>query len=33
MASWSTSLLLAVVGWSVTIALFGRFQRRVAYWL
>jgi homopolymeric O-antigen transport system permease protein len=31
--SWSTSLLLAVVGWSVTIALFGRFQRRVAYWL
>lgn len=31
--SWVVCLLLAVVGWAVTVTLFGKFQRRIAYWL
>lgn len=30
---WSVSLGLAVVGWIVAIALYGRYKRRIAYWL
>jgi lipopolysaccharide transport system permease protein len=31
--SWLMVLLATVVGWSFAIYLFGRFQRRIAYWL
>jgi ABC-type polysaccharide/polyol phosphate export permease len=31
--SWAWTLALAVFGWAVTLALFARFRRRVAFWL
>jgi ABC-type polysaccharide/polyol phosphate export permease len=31
--TWGCVILLAVVGWSVTLVLFARFRRRVAFWL
>ena len=31
--SWAACIFLAIVGWGVTIVVFGRFQRRIAYWL
>ncbi|WP_148233678.1 ABC transporter permease [Aurantimonas manganoxydans] len=33
LASWVVGLLLILVGWVVAIAFFGRFHRRIAYWL
>ncbi|HEY9133964.1 MAG TPA: ABC transporter permease [Dyella sp.] len=30
---WWVSLALAVLGWFVAIALYGRYKRRIAYWL
>jgi ABC-type polysaccharide/polyol phosphate export permease len=31
--SWIVTIGLAIVGWSVTLVLHGRFRRRVPYWL
>jgi ABC-type polysaccharide/polyol phosphate export permease len=31
--SWSVSLILAVVGWGVALAMYSRFRSRIAYWL
>ncbi len=31
--TWASVVVLAVVGWSVTLVLFARFRRRVAFWL
>lgn len=32
-SNWIISITLAVVGWLATIAFFGRYKNRVAYWL
>ncbi|MBE1159195.1 ABC transporter permease [Dyella acidiphila] len=32
-ADWGVSLGLCVVGWIAALALYGRYKRRVAYWL
>lgn len=32
-SSWLLSLALAVLGWFFALAVFGRFKRRIAYWL
>ena len=31
--NWVVSLVLALVGWVVAIALYGRYKQRIAYWL
>ncbi|MFO7570396.1 MAG: ABC transporter permease [Smithellaceae bacterium] len=31
--SWTVALVLAVVGWLLTLIFYGRFRSRVAYWL
>jgi lipopolysaccharide transport system permease protein len=31
--SWFFALGMAVVGWAITIKIFGRYQNRIAYWL
>jgi lipopolysaccharide transport system permease protein len=31
--NWVVSISIAVVGWIVTLMLFGRYRRRIAYWL
>ncbi|MDD4278004.1 MAG: ABC transporter permease [Candidatus Cloacimonetes bacterium] len=31
--SWIVALVLALVGWSLTILFYGRFRSRIAYWL
>lgn len=31
--SWQFGILLALLGWSITILFFGRFRSRIAYWL
>lgn len=31
--NWLVSISIAVVGWLITLALFGRYRRRIAYWL
>jgi len=31
--SWKVSLALAVIGWIMTLAVYGRYKRRIAYWL
>jgi len=31
--NWLASLALAIVGWLVTLMLYGRYRRRIAYWL
>lgn len=31
--NWIVSLLLAVFGWALTMAVYGRYKRRIAYWL
>jgi lipopolysaccharide transport system permease protein len=33
MANWIVSVTLALLGWIATIAFFGRYKNRVAYWL
>ncbi|ACS86461.1 ABC transporter permease [Musicola paradisiaca] len=33
MTSWYTAIGLAVVGWGIAIAIFGRYRNRIAYWL
>ena len=30
---WAVGLVMAVLGWSVTLELFGRYRGRIAYWL
>lgn len=32
-ADWLTSIILAVIGWSITLVLYSRYKRRIAYWL
>lgn len=32
-SDWNVSMALCVLGWVATIALYGRYKRRVAYWL
>jgi lipopolysaccharide transport system permease protein len=31
--SWFFALGMAVVGWTITLKVFGRYQHRIAYWL
>jgi lipopolysaccharide transport system permease protein len=31
--NWAVSVALAVIGWAITLAFYGRFRRRIAYWL
>ncbi|QIE24852.1 ABC transporter permease [Caballeronia sp. SBC2] len=31
--NWQVSCGLAIIGWSIAIALYGRYKRRIAYWL
>lgn len=31
--NWTFTLLLAAIGWTATIVFFGRYRRRIAYWL
>jgi lipopolysaccharide transport system permease protein len=31
--SWEVSLTLALTGWIMALAVYGRFKRRIAYWL
>ena len=31
--NWIVSIGLAVVGWLVTVLIYGRYKRRIAYWL
>ncbi|ANN69087.1 ABC transporter permease [Bordetella bronchialis] len=31
--NWVVSLVMAVVGWVVTLLFYGKFRRRIAYWL
>jgi ABC-type polysaccharide/polyol phosphate export permease len=31
--SWIVATALVIVGWAVTIAFYGRYKRRIAYWL
>ncbi|MDM2732973.1 ABC transporter permease [Citrobacter sp. Cy070] len=31
--NWVISLLLALIGWCVAIIVYGRYKRRIAYWL
>lgn len=33
MENWAVSIGLCVVGWAITLVLFGRYRRRIAYWL
>jgi lipopolysaccharide transport system permease protein len=31
--NWEVSLGLALIGWCLALAVYGRFKRRIAYWL
>lgn len=31
--NWLVSISVAIVGWAVTLILFGKYRRRIAYWL
>lgn len=31
--NWAVSIAMAVLGWLVTLAFYGRYRRRIAYWL
>ena len=31
--NWMVSLSLGVFGWFATLAFYGRYKRRIAYWL
>lgn len=31
--NWVVSLVLALVGWGIAIAVYGRYKQRIAYWL
>lgn len=31
--NWVVSLVMALVGWGMAIAVYGRYKRRIAYWL
>ena len=33
MTSWMVSSGLALIGWGLTLAIYGRYKRRIAYWL
>jgi lipopolysaccharide transport system permease protein len=33
MTSWMVSSSLALIGWGLTLAIYGRYKRRIAYWL
>ncbi|WP_413741248.1 ABC transporter permease [Sodalis sp. RH15] len=33
MTNWVASILFAVVGWFVALVIYGRYKRRIAYWL
>jgi ABC-type polysaccharide/polyol phosphate export permease len=33
LTSWLLSLLLALLGWSITLIFYSRYKRRIAYWL
>jgi len=32
-ANWMVSLGVAAIGWAITLIIFNRYQRRIAYWL
>jgi len=31
--NWLVSFAMCALGWLITLAFYGRFRRRVAYWL
>ncbi len=31
--NWSITILIAVIGWIFTISIFGKYRKRIAYWL
>jgi lipopolysaccharide transport system permease protein len=31
--NWEVSLGLALIGWGLAIAVYGRYKSRIAYWL
>jgi lipopolysaccharide transport system permease protein len=31
--NWLVAVVMAVVGWIVALLVFGRYRRRIAYWL
>jgi len=31
--NWAVSVTLALIGWSLTLTVYGRYKRRIAYWL
>ena len=31
--NWSVSIVLLIVGWSVTVVLYNKYKKRIAYWL
>lgn len=32
-ANWAVSFALALIGWCMALAIYGRYKRRIAYWL
>ena len=32
-ANWTISIFLAFLGWAITISVFGKYRKRIAYWL
>lgn len=32
-ANWTVSLILAIAGWAVALAVYGRYKHRIAFWL
>ncbi|MBA2653384.1 MAG: ABC transporter permease [Tatlockia sp.] len=33
LANWMVSIILALVGWCITLEIYSRYKRRIAYWL
>jgi lipopolysaccharide transport system permease protein len=33
MTNWVVSSILALIGWGLALAIYGRYKRRIAYWL
>jgi lipopolysaccharide transport system permease protein len=33
MTNWGVSLIMAFIGWIITLVVYGRYKRRITYWL
>jgi lipopolysaccharide transport system permease protein len=33
MTSWLVSIGVAIVGWIVTLSVYGKYKKRISYWL